>query len=75
MDRSRGNPTKSDRERQISYDTIYMWNLKKMIQITHLQSRLTDIENKFGVTKGEREREGQIRSLGLTDKNYYTQNR
>ena len=46
-----------------------------MIPITHLQSRLTDIENKFVVTKGEREREGQIRSLGLTDKNYYTQNR
>ena len=23
---------KSDRERQISYDTIYMWNLIKMIQ-------------------------------------------
>ena len=24
---------KSDRERQISYDTTYMWNLKKMIQM------------------------------------------
>ena len=34
---------------------------KTMIQITYLQSRLTDIENKFMVTKGEMEREGQIR--------------
>ena len=25
--------SKSDRERQISYDIAYMWNLKKMIQI------------------------------------------
>ena len=25
--------SKSDRERQISYDITYMWNLKKMIQI------------------------------------------
>ena len=24
---------KSDRERQILYDTIYMWNLKKVVQI------------------------------------------
>ena len=24
--------SKSDRERQISYDITYMWNLKKMIQ-------------------------------------------
>ena len=32
-----------------------------MIQITYLQSRLTDIENKLMVTKGEMEREGKIR--------------
>ena len=25
--------SKSDRERQISYDITYMWNLKKMIQM------------------------------------------
>ena len=24
---------KSDRERQISYDITYMWNLKKMLQM------------------------------------------
>ena len=30
---------KSDRERQIPHDFIYMWNLKKMIQINSLQNR------------------------------------
>ena len=33
-----------------------MWNLKKKHKSTHLQNknRLTDIENKFMVTKGKR---------------------
>ena len=46
---------KSDRERQIPYDITYMWNLKKWYKWTYLQSRnrLTDIENKLMVTKGE----------------------
>ena len=40
---------KSDRERQISYDITYMWNLKKRYKWTYLQNRnrLTDIENKL----------------------------
>ena len=49
--------SKSDRERQISYDIIYMRNLKKIqYKWTHLQNRnrLTDIENKPMVTKGEK---------------------
>ena len=25
--------SKSNRERQISYDIVYMWNLKKMVQM------------------------------------------
>ena len=29
MDGTRAYHTKSDRERQISYDIAYMWNLKK----------------------------------------------
>ena len=36
MDRPRDCHTKwskSDRERQISYDITYMWNLKKMVQM------------------------------------------
>ena len=41
----------------------YLWN----------RNRLTDIENKIMVTKGEREGmgEGYISSLGLADTNYY----
>ena len=47
--------SKSDRERQISYDIAYMWNLKKLYKWTYLKNRnrLTDIENKLMVTKGE----------------------
>ena len=45
----------SQTEKQILYD-IYMWNLKKIIQIILLKNRnrLTDIENKLMVTKVER---------------------
>ena len=48
--------SKSDRERQISYDITYMGNLKQWYEWTYLQdrNRLTDIENKLMVTKGER---------------------
>ena len=44
------------RERQISYNSIYMLNLKKGYKWTYLQNRnrLTDRENKVIVTKGER---------------------
>ena len=47
--------SKSDKERQISYDIAYMWNLKKGYKWTYLQNRnrVTDIENKFMVTEGE----------------------
>ena len=47
---------KSERERQISYDITYMWNLKRRYKWTYIQNgnRLTDIENKLTVTKGER---------------------
>ena len=39
----------------MSYDSTYMWNLKK-IRITYLQNigRFKDIENKLTVTRGER---------------------
>ena len=45
--------SKSDRDRQISYDIAYMWNLKKGYKWTYLQSRnrVTDVENKLMVTK------------------------
>ena len=47
--------SKPDRERQISYDIAYMWNLNKRYKWTYLQNRnrLIDIENKLMVTKGE----------------------
>ena len=48
--------TKSDRERKIPYDDTYMWNLKKWYKLIYLpnRNRLTDLENKFMVTRGER---------------------
>jgi len=37
-----------------THDITYMWNLKKMIPMNlQNRSRLTDIENKVVVTKGE----------------------
>ena len=51
-------------EKQILYDITYMWNLKKMIQMNlQNRNRLTGIENKFLVTKGERE--GIIWEFGI----------
>ena len=49
MDVSRDYHTKwskSERERQISYDITYMWNLKKWYKWTYLpnRNRFTDVE-------------------------------
>jgi len=65
--------------KKILYCITYIWNLKNnknegiIPKKTHrYRKRLTDIENKFVVTKAEKERgEGQTRSMGLTDTNYY----
>ena len=48
--------SKSDRQRQISYDITYMWNLRKQYKQTYSQNGngLTHIEIKLTVTKGER---------------------
>ena len=45
--------SKSDTERQISYDIAYMWNLKKGYKWTYLQNknRVTDVENKLMVIR------------------------
>ena len=50
--------SKLDREKQVSYDITYMWDLK--YKWTYLQHRsgLIDIENKSMATKEERWREG-----------------
>ena len=60
--------TKSDRERQISYDIDYMLNLKQWYKWNSLQnrSRLMDLENKVMVTRWKGGGEGKIGSLGLT---------
>ena len=44
--------SKSDRERQISYDIVHMWNIKKGYKWTYLQdrNRVTDVENNPPVT-------------------------
>ena len=46
--------SKSDTERQISYDISYILHPKKEYKWTYLQnrSRITDVENKFMATKG-----------------------
>ena len=46
--------SKSEKEKQISYNIAYMWNLEKWYRRTYLQSRnrVTDVENKRMVTKG-----------------------
>ena len=55
------------RQRQISYNITYMWNLKKDTNLkndtSELTYRLTDIENKLVVTKGEGGRD----KLGIWD--------
>ena len=58
---------KSKREKQMSYNTIYMWDLEKCYRWTYLQSRNreTDVENKLTDTKGEG-RVGWIGRWGLT---------
>ena len=50
--------SKSERERQIPYDITYRWNLKSDTNYLKNRNRLTDIENKLMVTKGEGEGEG-----------------
>ena len=44
--------TKSNRERQVSYDITYTWNLKyDTSELIYKTDRLTDIENNLVVTQ------------------------
>ena len=64
---------KSDRERQISYDITYMWDLKnKWYKWTYSDNgnRLTDLENKLMVTRGEGQ--GGRDRLGFGDWHVHT---
>ena len=70
--------SKSDRERQISYDISYMRNLKYDTNERLCKTnRSVDIENTFMVTQEESMRvgEGQIKSLGLIYPPYYISNK
>ena len=56
----------SQKEKDIPYDVTYMWNLKcDTDEFIYKTNKLTGIDNKFMVTKGE------IRSLGLSDTSHY----
>ena len=63
--------SKSERERQIPYDIIYMWNLKydtnELIYETETQTERTNLWLPRGSGLGE----GRTGSLGLADANYY----
>ena len=65
--------SKSEREKQISYNIAYMWNLEKWYRLTYLKSRNrdTDIENKCMDTKGERGGVGGTGRLRLTHIHYW----
>ena len=70
MDEPRDYHTKcneSNRERQISHDITYMWNLKNMIKRAYLQNRerFTVIGNKVMIIKGEKGRKKD--KLGIWD--------
>ena len=59
MDGPRGYHTKwskPGKERQILYDTAYMWSIKKRYKWIYIQNRNrpTYIENNLNVIKGER---------------------
>ena len=58
------------RERQILYDVIYMWNQKIMQMNVYVKQKQVHRHRKHTVTK-EMKQEGQIRGMGLTDTNQY----
>ena len=61
-------------QRQILYDITYMWNLK-IIQInlyTKQKQMHRHTKHTYAYQRGEGRREGQTRSMGLTDTNYCT---
>ena len=66
----------SDRERQISYDITYMWNLiyDKMNLFTKQKQTHRYREETCGCQKGEGLGEGWIGSLGLVQANFYIEN-
>ena len=65
--------SKSDRERQVSYDITYMWNLKYDAN-EHIYKAKADSQTErtdLWLPRGRGVEEGWIGSLGLADTNYY----
>ena len=63
--------SKSEREKQILYNIVYMWNLEKWYRWTYLQNRNrdTDVDNKLMDSKGGKDRWDE---LGDWDWHVYT---
>ena len=65
---------KSVRERQISHDITYMWNLNYGInEPTNETNRITDIESRLVVVKGQRLGRGTGWEAGVRDVRFYTE--
>ena len=62
---------KSERERQILYHLYVKSKIWHKCTCLQNRNKLTDIENRFAVAKGEWGSYGMDRSLGLVDANYY----
>ena len=60
-------------QRQIRYDITYLWNLKNNTNESYTKHKQTRKSRKkpHDYQSGEKGEEGQIRSMGLTDTNYY----
>ena len=66
MDSSRDYHSKSDEDRQISYNITYIWNLKNDTNAhIYKTETLPDFKNKRTVTKVERWRGGIRQVLGI----------
>ena len=61
---------KSERERQIPYDIIYIWNLLYGTNESFHRKKIMDMENRLEVAKGKGEGVGWTGSLGFIDANY-----
>ena len=62
--------SKSERERQISYDIIYIWKLIYGPKNLSTEKKIMGLENRVVVAKGEEEGAGWIGNLGLIDADY-----
>jgi len=72
MDGTRDSHTKwskSERERQISYDTTYIWNLIYGTNELSTEKKLMELENRLVVAKGEGEGVRWTGNLELIDAN------